>query len=96
MTDVYQSFLTDDAKLTVLLQERPAVVSFHFGLPDRERIDALHAADILLIATATSLEEGKAIAAPASMPWSPRVMERVGTAACSIRAATMIGWAPWR
>ncbi|HZZ82354.1 MAG TPA: nitronate monooxygenase [Gemmataceae bacterium] len=63
LTEIYQSFLTDDAKLAVLLAERPAVVSFHFGLPARERIDALHAAGITLLATATNLAEGQAIAA---------------------------------
>jgi nitronate monooxygenase len=63
LTEIYQTFLTDDAKLAVLLAERPAVVSFHFGLPSRDRIEALRAAGILLLATATNLEEGKAIAA---------------------------------
>jgi nitronate monooxygenase len=63
LTEIYQSFLTDDAKLAVLVAERPAVVSFHFGLPARDRIEALRAAGIVLLATATSLEEGKAIAA---------------------------------
>jgi nitronate monooxygenase len=63
LTEIYQSFLTDDAKLAVLLTERPPIVSFHFGLPDRERIEALRAAGILLLATATNLDEGKAIAA---------------------------------
>jgi len=60
LTEIYQSFLTDDAKLEVLLAERPAVVSFHFGLPPQARIDALRAAGIVLVATATSLDEGKA------------------------------------
>ena len=41
LTEIYQTFLTDDAKLAVLLAERPAVVSFHFGLPARDRIEAL-------------------------------------------------------
>jgi nitronate monooxygenase len=63
LTEIYRSFLTDDAKLAVLLAERPAVVSVHFGQPAREQIDALHAAGIVLIGSATSLEEGKAIAA---------------------------------
>jgi nitronate monooxygenase len=62
LTEIYQSFLTDDAKLAVILAERPAVVSFHFGLPARERIEALRAAGIVLLATATNPEEGKAIA----------------------------------
>jgi nitronate monooxygenase len=63
LTELYQSFLTDDAKLAVLLAERPAVISFHFGLPARERIEALRAAGIVLFATATNLEDGHAIAA---------------------------------
>lgn len=60
LDEIYQSFLTDDAKLDVLLDERPAVVSFHFGLPGRERIEALKAAGIVLVATATSPGEGQA------------------------------------
>jgi nitronate monooxygenase len=63
LTEIYQSFITDDTKLAVLLAERPPVVSFHFGLPARDRIEALRSAGIMLLATATSLEEGKAIAA---------------------------------
>jgi nitronate monooxygenase len=63
LTEVYQSFLTDDAKLAVLLAERPPIVSFHFGIPARDRIEALRAAGIVLLATATNLEEGKVIAA---------------------------------
>lgn len=63
LTEIYTSFLTDNAKLEVLLAERPAIVSFHFGLPNRDHIEALHAVGIVLVATATSLEEGMAIAA---------------------------------
>jgi nitronate monooxygenase len=61
--EMYQTFLTDDAKLAVLVAERPAVVSFHFGLPARESIEVLQAAGIVLLATATNLAEGRAIAA---------------------------------
>ena len=63
LNEIYQSFLTDDAKLGVLVAERPAVVSFHFGLPARERIEALRKAGIVLLATATNLDEGRAAAA---------------------------------
>ncbi len=63
LSEVYQSFLTDDGKLAVLLEEKPAVVSFHFGLPASDRVEALRAAGIILLATATNLAEGKAIAA---------------------------------
>jgi nitronate monooxygenase len=44
------------------VEERPAVVSFHFGLPARDRVEALRAAGIVLLATATNLDEGKAVA----------------------------------
>ncbi|MDK3017179.1 NAD(P)H-dependent flavin oxidoreductase [Pseudodonghicola flavimaris] len=60
LAEIYQSFLNDDAMLTMLLEERPAVVSFHFGLPDRRRIAALKAAGIVLFASATSVAEARA------------------------------------
>jgi nitronate monooxygenase len=63
LREIYRSFVEDDAMLAVLVEERPRVVSFHFGLPSRERIDALHAAGIFLLATATNPEEGHAVAA---------------------------------
>ncbi len=60
LREIYRSFLEDDATLAVLVEERPSVVSFHFGLPARERIQALRAAGIVLLATATSVDEGVA------------------------------------
>lgn len=63
LSEIYRSFLVDDAMLAVLLEERPAVVSFHFGLPDRRRIEALKAAGILLMASATSLTEARRVEA---------------------------------
>lgn len=63
LTEIYQSFLTDDARLAVLLAERPPVVSFHFGVPGRDRVEALRAAGVVLLATATNLDEGKVVAA---------------------------------
>src|SRR5881275_909343 len=41
LREIYTSFVVDDAMLAMLLEERPAVVSFHFGLPPRQRITAL-------------------------------------------------------
>ncbi len=49
--------------LRMLLEERPAVVSFHFGLPAADRIGALRGAGVFLLATATNLSEARAIAA---------------------------------
>lgn len=55
--EIYKSFVQDDAMLDVFVTQRPAVVSFHFGLPDASRIRALRDAGIYLMASATSLEE---------------------------------------
>jgi nitronate monooxygenase len=63
LREIYRSFVEDNAMLAVLVEERPKVVSFHFGLPSPERIDALHGAGIILLATATNLDEGHAVAA---------------------------------
>lgn len=60
LRNIYRSFRVDDGALAMLLEERPAVVSFHFGLPDPARIAALKAAGIVLLATATSPDEGRA------------------------------------
>jgi len=57
LDEIYKSFIEDDDMLQVLLDLRPAVVSFHFGLPSRDRIQALHQAGIKTLATATDLNE---------------------------------------
>jgi nitronate monooxygenase len=59
LTEIYGTFLADDAMLAVLLAERPKVVSFHFGLPSAERIRALKEAGIVLFSSATSLSEAR-------------------------------------
>jgi DNA-binding transcriptional MocR family regulator/NAD(P)H-dependent flavin oxidoreductase YrpB (nitropropane dioxygenase family) len=62
LNEIYRSFLEDDEMLAVLLLAKPKVVSFHFGVPSRARIAALHDAGIVLLASATSLAEARAIA----------------------------------
>lgn len=62
LKEMFRSFVEDDAMLAVLLETTPRVVSFHFGLPPADRIAALHGAGITLLATATSLEEGRLVA----------------------------------
>lgn len=59
----YASFIGNRAMLDMLLEERPAVVSFHFGLPDAQAIAALKAAGIFLMGCATCLQEAQAIEA---------------------------------
>ncbi|WP_110686603.1 NAD(P)H-dependent flavin oxidoreductase [Salinicola aestuarinus] len=63
LEEIYTPFTANDAMLDVLLQTRPAVVSFHFGLPRPGQIRALRDAGCRLIATATSLEEARRIEA---------------------------------
>lgn len=55
------SFIDNPAMLEMLLDERPPVVSFHFGLPSTADIQALKQAGIKLLACATNLTEAKAI-----------------------------------
>jgi nitronate monooxygenase len=59
LTEIYKSFLADDDMLAMLLAERPKVVSFHFGVPSPDRITALKDADIVLLGSATSLDEAR-------------------------------------
>jgi nitronate monooxygenase len=63
LREIYRSFVEDDEMLATLVAERPKVVSFHFGVPAPERVRALHDAGIVLLGTATSLVEARALAA---------------------------------
>ena len=57
------AFLVDfDAQLAAVLDARPAVASFVFGLPDRAGITALHERGILVVGTATTVREAVRIA----------------------------------
>ncbi len=58
---IYRSFANDAEMLAMLVEARPAVVSFHFGLPPPAAIAALKAAGVLSLATATNLTEARAI-----------------------------------
>lgn len=60
---IYKSFSEDPDMLALLLEMKPAVVSLHFGLPSSDAIQALKAAGITLLATATNLDEARAIEA---------------------------------
>ena len=62
LTEIYRSFVEDDDMLATLIQEKPKVVSFHLGVPAPERVRALRAAGITLLASATNPEEAQAVA----------------------------------
>ncbi|MFL9857366.1 NAD(P)H-dependent flavin oxidoreductase [Paraburkholderia madseniana] len=63
LREIYTSFVEDDAMFEMLLDERPAMVSFHFGLPSATKIAALREAGIMLVASATNLDEAAQIQA---------------------------------
>jgi nitronate monooxygenase len=57
LREIYRSFVEDDAMLAALRAEKPPIISFHFGLPAPDRVRALRDAGIILLATATNLQE---------------------------------------
>ena len=61
LRETYSTSLNNDALLIMLLEERPAVVSFHFGLPAAGWIEALRQAGICTMACATSPSEAEQI-----------------------------------
>ena len=61
LKEIYRSFVDDDDMLAMLVAERPKVVSFHFGVPPLERVQALRAAGIVLMGSATSAAEAHAL-----------------------------------
>ncbi|MBL1273674.1 MAG: nitronate monooxygenase [Oceanospirillales bacterium] len=63
LSEIYTSFVEDDETLQVLLELKPAVVSFHFGIPSADRIAALKGVGVYIMATATSPREAKEIEA---------------------------------
>jgi nitronate monooxygenase len=63
LSEIYTSFKADRAMQAMILEEKPAVVSFHFGLPDAETIAEYKRAGIVLLASATNLDEAKQIEA---------------------------------
>lgn len=63
LNEIYKSFIGDDEALQLLLELRPGVASFHFGLPSLDQIAALRKAGIKTLATATNVEEALAIEA---------------------------------
>lgn len=62
LAEIYQSFRVNPAMLQVLTDTSPAAISFHFGLPELAQLAVLRQTGAVLMATATSEAEGKAIA----------------------------------
>ncbi|WP_034809281.1 MULTISPECIES: nitronate monooxygenase [Enterobacteriaceae] len=63
LSEIYQSFIGHEAMLEMLLETAPAAVSFHFGVPDRDVVQAFRDKGIVTLATATRPEEALLIQA---------------------------------
>jgi nitronate monooxygenase len=61
LREIYRSHLDDEEAYRLLLEVKPPVVSFHFGLPPAEWLAAYRAAGIPMMATATNPEEAAQI-----------------------------------
>src|SRR5579883_3047010 len=62
LREIYQTFRGNRAMTEMLLATRPAIISFHFGLPEESQIKALKEAGIILFGSATSLGEARQLA----------------------------------
>lgn len=56
---IYQSLLTEDERVAVLLDKRPQIVSFHFGLPSASVLQKLKEAGIAIFASACDVDEAR-------------------------------------
>lgn len=63
LRDIYTSFRDTDAYLDLVLDLRPRAVSFHLGLPRPRQIKAMLAAGLVLVGSATSPAEARAVEA---------------------------------
>lgn len=63
LREIYTSFLADDDMFAMLVNAKPKAVSFHFGVPRPDQIAALHRAGIVLLGSATNVQEAKALQA---------------------------------
>lgn len=87
--EIYKSFVEDYEMAEMLIAERPAVVSFHFGLPGEGTMRALQKQGVLLLATATNLDECRRFKWLASMWLWRKAMRRAVIAGISIRRLRM-------
>jgi len=63
LTEIYPTFDAASPLLEPLLEAAPAAVSFHFGLPEQTVTDRLKKHGILTLASVTSVEEARQVAA---------------------------------
>ncbi|GAB5439613.1 NAD(P)H-dependent flavin oxidoreductase [Falsiruegeria mediterranea] len=59
LSEIYDTFVGNKEMTAMLLETRPGVISFHFGLPTPEQISAFKSQGTYLIASATNLDEAR-------------------------------------
>ncbi|CAH02732.1 putative nitronate monooxygenase [Kluyveromyces lactis] len=59
LTKIYNSFLEDPEMLAVVLELKPKVVSFHFGVPSASTLKSLKQAGVVTMASVTQLSEAE-------------------------------------
>lgn len=96
LREIYLSFLADPAMLETLLELRPAVVSFHFGLPPAEWIERLRQVAIRTLACVTTPAEARLAEAAGVDALVAQASRPVATAGCLCRKRAMRRLAPWR
>ncbi|WP_260954344.1 NAD(P)H-dependent flavin oxidoreductase [Pseudomonas citri] len=62
LAEIYRSFLAYEQMLDLLLEQRPEVVSFHFGVPPVTWIKALKERGIITLGCATTVSEAHEVA----------------------------------
>ena len=64
----------DETMLEAVLSVRPAVVSFHFGLPRASVMDALKSSGAMVMSSATTVAEARQLEVGGADPSSRRAM----------------------
>lgn len=59
LRNLYDTAVGNDRLLAMVLEARPKVVSFHFGLPDPHWVPALHAVGSVTLGCATNVDEAE-------------------------------------
>ncbi|CDO94429.1 unnamed protein product [Kluyveromyces dobzhanskii CBS 2104] len=59
LTKIYKSFLEDPQMLELVLELKPDVISFHFGVPPQSTVEKLKRTGIITMASVTQLSEAQ-------------------------------------
>lgn len=89
LDEIYTTFHEDADTFEMLLEQRPAVISFHFGIPATERLKAFKKPVSIRWPPPPASTKHNRSRLPASMQSSRRALKPAGTAASSTRKVTI-------